>query len=228
MSESKPTPHPATFSALVLDAIKECLGVVGEALPDLDDWSGDEYRILDPFAGIGKVHTLGLRSVGVELEPEWAYQHRQNLVHDSRRLPFPDRFFDGIVTSPAYGNRLADHHEAKDASKRITYRHKLGRALTDGNSGMMHWGKDYRTLHRRVWAECRRVTVDEGFFILNISDHVRAGEVVPVADWHEETLYALRYELIHRVRVETPRMRYGANHDVRVEHELVNLYAKMP
>lgn len=218
-------PHPATFSDKVLDAVRDCLNVVGEALPELDDYWGHEYRVLDPFAGIGKVHSLGLRSVGVELEPEWAHQHRQNIVHDSRTPPFPNDFFDGVITSPAYGNRMADHHEAKDASKRITYRHKLGRPLTPGNSGMMQWGAEYRTLHRRVWAECRRVTVPGGFFILNISDHVRGGEVVPVTGFHDGVLRALKYEPIHEVKVETPRMRYGQNHEARVGHEYVILYA---
>ena len=202
---------------------------MGEALPELDDYDGGSYRVLDPFAGVGKVHTLGLRSVGVEIEPEWAIQHRQTIVGDSRELPFPDRFFDGVITSPVYGNRISDHHNAKDASKRITYRHKLGRALTPGNSGMMQWGKDYRELHEQVWEECHRVTVPYGFFILNISDHIRGGKVIEVSDWHFDHLtIALNYEIIHEIKVPTPRMRYGQNHAARVEHEYVWLFARSP
>jgi hypothetical protein len=121
---------------------------------------------------------------------------------------------------------MSDHHDAKDASKRITYRHKLGRELTDGNSGKMQWGSNYRTLHRRVWAECRRVTTDDGFFILNISDHVRAGEIVPVAEWHRKTLISLGFSLVRAKDIATPRMRYGQNADARVPYEHVWLFAK--
>lgn len=185
-----------------------------------------DLTILDPFAGVGLVHTLGLKSVGVEIEPEWANQHPQTIVGDSRNLPFPDRFFDGITTSPTYGNRMADHHNAKDASKRITYRHKLGRALTDGNSGMMQWGGKYRELHVRVWAECYRVTKDPGFFILNVSDHIRAGEIVPVSDWHLDALEEVGFDLAHQIDVPTQRMRFGQNHEARVEYEHVFLLVK--
>lgn len=220
---STPPPHPAKFSDAVLDAIRECLNVVCEASPDLSPWC--DYRVLDPFAGVGRVHELGQKSVGVEIEEEWARYHRQTIIGDSRYLPFPDKFFHGIITSPVYGNRMSDHHNAKDASKRITYRHKLGRELTPGNAGMLQWGKDYRDLHEQVWKECRRVTEDEGFFILNISDHIRAGEVVFVSDWHHDMIHALGYEMLHEVLVPTPRMRYGQNHDARVEHEYVWLFS---
>jgi len=218
---TKPVAHPAVFSDRVLDAVVECL--------DELHYHAERYplRVLDPFAGIGKVHSLPrILSLGVELEPEWANQHRQTIVGDSRFLPFPSGFFDGVITSPAYGNRMADHHDAKDDSRRITYRHTLGRELTDGNSGKMQWGLNYRTLHRRVWAECRRVTTDDGFFILNISDHVRAGVVVPVSEWHWKTLMTLGFKLVKEINVETPRMRFGQNHDARVTHEHVWLFVK--
>lgn len=221
MSEqAKPVPHPATFSAKVLDAISECLD---EVTYHNERWP---YRVLDPFAGIGKVHSLPVLSIGVEIEPEWADQHRQTIVGDSRKLPFPNGFFDGVIVSPVYGNRMSDHHNAKDDSRRITYRHKLGRELTDGNAGMMQWGSAYRSLHRRVWAECRRVTTDDGFFILNISDHVRAGVVVPVSKWHHDTLVKLGFTLVREINVETPRMRFGQNADARVEHEHVWLFVR--
>lgn len=182
--------------------------------------------MLDPFAGIGRVHELGFASVGVEIEPEWANQHRRTIVGDSRRLHFPDGFFDGVITSPAYGNRMADHHNARDASRRITYRHKLGRALTDGNSGKMQWGEKYQELHRQVWSECWRVIRSDGFFVLNISDHIRKGVVVPVSDWHHHALFDLGFRRVKQAHVETQRMRFGQNHDVRVDGEHVWLYSR--
>lgn len=45
------------------------------------------------------------------------------IVGNALYLPFRDRAFDGIVTSPCYGNRMADHHDARDDSKRNTYTH---------------------------------------------------------------------------------------------------------
>lgn len=45
------------------------------------------------------------------------------VIGDATRLPFDNRMFDAVITSPTYGNRMADHHDAQDGSKRITYRH---------------------------------------------------------------------------------------------------------
>lgn len=82
--------HPAKFSDPIIDVLlEETASVVGVAL--------------DPFAGTGKVHQLqrkGLRTVGVEIEPEWAEIHPQTVVANALHLPFPDKTFDAIVTSP--------------------------------------------------------------------------------------------------------------------------------
>ena len=39
---------------------------------------------------------------------------------DARRLHYLDATFDAICTSPTYGNRMADHHNARDSSPRLT------------------------------------------------------------------------------------------------------------
>jgi tRNA G10 N-methylase Trm11 len=55
------TAHPAKFSDEILARIH---------VHDTD--SPLRPLILDPFAGTGKVHRLdGIRSIGVEIEPEW-------------------------------------------------------------------------------------------------------------------------------------------------------------
>lgn len=204
--------HPARYS----DAVLEVMAPVLE--PGM--------AVLDPFAGTGRVHELAeecdVRTIGVELEPEWAALGTgPTLVGDARALPFPARTFDAVVTSPAYGNRMADHHEARDGSRQITYRHCLGRPLTPGNSGAMQWGPAYRELHHQAWAEAARVLVPGGLLVLNVSDHVRAGRVVPVTAWHLATLVGLGFTLAGSTTVATPRMRFGANHGVRVEGETV-------
>lgn len=216
------TPHPAKFSTPVLDAIAQVLAAqrfIGV--------------VLDPFAGVGGVHELageGVVTVGVELEPEWARQHPMTIcgsVLDLGALGFEDGEVDAIVTSPAYGNRMADHHtpSAADTSKRHTYRHYLGRELTDGSSGMMQWGDEYRAFHTEAWVEVLRVLRPGGLFVLNISDHVRKSKVMPVSAWHRATLRGLGVDWLPgdegRIAVSTRRQRHGANGDLRVVNEWV-------
>lgn len=118
--------HPAKFSSSILTVL------AGLVQP--------EWRILDPFAGTGRVHSLGSNTWGVEIEPEWASMHPRTIVGDALHLPFAAKSFDAVITSPTYANRLADHHEAKDGSVRHSYRHDLGRPLHPSNSGQLQWG----------------------------------------------------------------------------------------
>ena len=111
---------------------------------------------------------------------------------------FGDATFDAICTSPTYGNRMADHHNARDASPRHTYRHVLGRPLTRGNSGALQWGdgiagEEYRALHVAVWTECRRVLKPGGIFVLNVKDHIRGGVLQEVTKWHSVALLMLGF-----------------------------------
>lgn len=209
--------HPAPYSKSVIEAMKFL--VVTEA--DRRGIKIDDLRILDPMAGIGRVHELPGATVGVEIEPEWASQHPGTRQGDACDLGWPEDTFDVIAVSPAYGNRFADHHEAKDGSKRRSYRHDLGRMPSEGSSGTLHWGPDYRFLHIKAWREATRVLVPGGLFILNVSDFVAKGAIVPVAEWHLNELFCLRYRLESAQTISTPRMRFGANHQARVDGELV-------
>ena len=65
---------------------------------------------------------------------------------------------------------------------------------------------------------------NRGRFILNISDHIRKGKVVPVAEWHKETLENLGFSMEYLISVETPRHRFGANNDVRVVFEHIMVF----
>ncbi len=216
--------HPARFSDPILAAISSL--IASEI-----DRAGHLLRVLDPFAGVGGVHRLTeehCSTLGVELEPEWAGQHPRSMVGDARALPFPDGVFDAIVTSPTYGNRMADHHNARDGPRRITYRHSLGRPLTPGNSGAMQWGEPYRKLHRRAWEEVRRVLTPGGLIVVNVSDHIRKGAIVPVAAWHLDTIGGLGFRPERVLEIPTRRMRFGANHATRLTSEVVIVARKDP
>lgn len=107
---------PAKFTPTILDRIADELRVRMLADP----------LILDPFAGIGGVHGLRdrypCRTVGIDLEPEFAACHPDTLCGDSRHAG--SLLFDAgvgrpdvLVTSPAYGNRFADQYLGSDTEK---------------------------------------------------------------------------------------------------------------
>ncbi|RPI07877.1 MAG: hypothetical protein EHM63_07090 [Actinobacteria bacterium] len=176
--------HPAAFSRPIIAAVVELLE---------DD---PPARILDPFAGVGLVHEiadkLGADSIGFEIEPEWASMHERTVCADSRKLTRSmTGSFDGVVVSPTYGNRMADHHDAQDESDRATYRHRLGRPLTEGNTGGLAWGDEYRALHLAVWRRVVNLLAPGGRFVLNVKDHFRDGRRIPVSGWHVRTLLEL-------------------------------------
>lgn len=236
------TPHPAKFSKPILDVVD---AVLSEHLP----LGGD---ILDPFAGVGTIQQLERdgprrRAWCIELEPEWAKQtpNQDRVICDDAmkvmnflgtrgddRVPlggvhWPTRF-DAVVTSPTYGNRMADKHtpSPEDTSRRHTYRHYLNRALHPRNSGGMQWGRKYREFHRHAWELVHVMLKPEGVFVLNMSDHVRRGEIVPVTLWHKAVCKTIGFELLDEIKVETPRMRHGENANLRVDHETILAFRK--
>lgn len=211
--------HPAKYSDVLLPVFYEMVK--------------DTSNLLDPFAGTCKISML--KEMGYkgkiycnELEPEWAELGLGKVdaitTEDAEFLPYKDNFFDCICTSPTYGNRLADSHNAKDGSKRNSYTHTLGRKLHPENTGHMHWGEKYRDKHEKVWSECKRVLKNGGLLVLNMSDHIRKGEIVNVTEWHINTLENLGFKLVRKEKVETKRLRFGANSHLRLNYEYVILF----
>lgn len=261
-------PNPATFAPRIID----CIATDLTAFLNPED-SDEVVKILDPFAGPGGIHALRnlnrrWQTFGVEIEHEWAAASPYTWRGDSRRLAALRTVarrlpFDAIATSPTYGNRMADHHEARDPcractgiggfvmvdgdwlpgvqlghanetiyracqdcrgtglTRRHTYRHELGRALTPGNAGAMQWGDEYRDLHRLVWVQCFDVLKDDGLFILNIKDHIRDGVFQGVPGWHLRTLQSLGFMIENVTALATGAMRHGANRQLRADAELV-------
>lgn len=208
--------HPAKFSQPILDVIA--------------DLTNGQRPLLDPFAGTGRIHQLGGDTWGVEIEPEWATLHPRTVAGDALHLPWRDESFAAVATSCTYGNRLADHHNARDGSVRHSYTHDLramvgdpARHLHPNNSGTLKWGPAYRVFHEAAWAEVYRVLQPGGRFVLNVSDHYARRERQQVCAWHRTALASLGFELDEVIEVPTVRLRYGANRE-RVEAEEVQVW----
>jgi hypothetical protein len=203
--------HPARYSKGLIPLFHELLELHTPA----------SRKILDPFAGVGGIHELGVHpypwtTVGVELEPEWAEKHHLTQIGDATDLDFDDRTFGAIVTSPAYGNRLADSHNASDPETRRSYTHDLGRTLHENNGGGLQWGEAYRTLHAKAWDEALRVLQTGGLVILNMKDHIRNGVRQAVCGWHVDYLiYAHGCQFLDVVAFGAPSMKAGANAEAR-------------
>lgn len=214
MTDAKTTQprHPAKYSDALLPVM-------------LDMLSGCDL-VLDPFAGTGKIKRIVPNAVLVEIEPEWA-RIGGAVCGNALCLPFASGTFDAICTSPTYGNRMADHHNARDDSQRNTYTHAIGRKLHGQNSGAMQWGDEYRDFHVQSWKEAYRVLKPDGIFVLNIADHIRKGKQQLVTDWHISALWYCGFTKIEHRTIRAPGQRMGANGSVRVGYESVIKFAKV-
>ena len=181
--------HPATFSAPIMEVLRQVT---------------PKGPVLDPFGGVGTLGRLGAgwEVTSNEIVPEWAAQGWENgctvvVIGDARYLPFKDDSIPTLVTSPAYGNRLADQRASRtqgtadetraDRSRR-TYAGFLGRRLCERNGAGMQWGRRYREFHARACAEMVRVLAPGGWLILNIKDHIRDHDEQGVPAWWCKTV----------------------------------------
>ena len=219
-----PVKHPAKYSDNLLE-------VLVRHVP------ARTSTILDPFAGTGKVAELRrwlpnrqVQFWGAEIEREWALLATasgcRTIQCSTIRLPYADASFDGAITSPTYANRMADHFQARDTSKRNTYKHVLGHDLHPENSGGMQWGPEYRNFHVAAWAEVYRVVKPGGFLVLNIKDHIRKGVRQDVSGFHLLTLIRQGFAPRHFDAVPCPGQRQGRNGNLRVDFEEVIFFKK--
>ena len=204
--------HPAKYNKKIIPYIDEVLSQY------------NCIKVLDPFAGTGYIfdELPQYDWRGIEIEPEWVQMHPKIQIGNALQLPFEDNTFDAVVTSPTFANRMADNHTPKEDSKRITYRHYLGRPLNKDNSGQLQWGEKYKDFHIRAWKEVKRVLKYKGMFLLNIKDHIRNGEQIRVSEWHFNTVLDTGFRAILLRAVEVESMKMGANYNLRVPYE--NLY----
>lgn len=251
--------HPAVYSPAVLEAIDDVLERHGHPLSPRGG-----LRILDPYAGKGsgvdRWGEAGYDAVGVELEPEWKLCSQRVIRGDATHLDsMVDELgglFDALVTSPCYGNRMADCHEAKDRcpacvppvghnpsldasggpckkckgtgfTPRITYRHKLGRMPSTGSAAILQWGGLYRDHHKRFLEAALEVLEPGALCVVNMKNHIRDGVEQLVTEWWVNTLLVRGCQLVEVRRVPTPGMGYGANGSARTECEFL-IVVRMP
>lgn len=231
---SQVTKHPAKFTNVIMDQIERVV------LAECERFDPEEpVYLFDPMGGIGGVfglHTAidGLMITCIEIEKEWAEAADGNplkyicdhAIHDDFLRwvgTEEDMDWDIAVTSPTYGNRMADKHQPSpsDTSKRNTYKHTLGRNLTPGSSAGMQWGEEYRVFHVTCWNEVYRLLKPGGLFVLNVKDHIRAGVKQPVVAWHRAVCKQLKFILIEDIEIPVRGNRQGENHEVRVDVEHV-------
>jgi DNA modification methylase len=234
------TKHPATFNANILSVLETVAPAGG--------------IILDIFGGVGKIGALakaGRTIISNEIEPRWAIVGRENgcdevIIGDATNLSIESESIDAIITSPTYGNRLADIDKSqtrvgKDKKRsdytRRTYRAYYGKDLNTNNSGnKMHWfndhrGNKYRILHCKAWLEAARVLKLNGLLIINIKDHVRDGKVMKVSDWHRLMIESIGFEFISSLEIsvhgdQNTRRRIWRDGRVSINHENIFVYRK--
>lgn len=219
--------HPAKFSDTFLPIFSKLLAECNV--------------VLDPMAGTGKlalIKNYGFKGKIVcnEIEPEWMDTSEMPVdewhVGDASKMIWAENdSFDGICTSPTYGNRMADHFKSGVNTpkkwKYITYTHFLGRELNQANTGKMHWGEEYKQKHIEIYTECFRVLKKNGIMIINVSDHIRKGVQIPVSEWHKDVIIEIGFKLKEDILVPTKRMRYGKNHQIRVNGEHILIFTKL-
>lgn len=198
-------------------------------IPIFAELVGDAPIVLDPMAGTGeRLQQLSklipnTKIIGIELEPEWASITPSIVqVGSILSLPFADNSIHTILVSPPYGNRMAD--KEKPTSTRISYASYLQRPLMSNNAGGLHWGAKYRDFFINAWDECARVNSDR--FILNIKDFYQDFEVIPVTQWHIDTLENMGYYMIEHKQVEVKSMKRGRNSELRVPYESIIVFQK--
>ena len=183
--------------------------------------------VLDPFAGTGKLldrlAVLGYEPRGIELEPDWVCS-RFVVRGNALTLPYVFGTIDAVVTSPTYGNRMAD----KDMRESVagTYAKGLGRIASEGSSCHMQWGDEYRAFHEAHLAEVDRVLVDRGVYVLNMKNHYRRKEEQDVVGWWWDACDRLGWRRVVSVFVDTPGNRHGQNSELRADGEWVGVWMK--
>lgn len=257
MTSAPPVAHPAKFGEEILAAIVDVLTtypVVGEVL---DPMAGTGRIHLLEFLGY---ETVGVElepewaaqhprtQVGNAEHLPSGWNGRFGAVITSP--PYANRMADrheakeccrqcegpGIWIDPAgFEDETCPRCKGagRNAYKRNTYRHVLGRPLTEGSAAGMQWGSGtsgdvYRQSMSSILRGIYRVLAPGGLFILNVKDHYRKGELQHVPEWFEAQTGATSsgFRLVEKVPIPAKGNRQGRNGTLRADCEWLLVFRK--
>jgi len=208
--------HPAQFSPELMPALQAGIE------------AGDNAPVFDPFAGpgtrlAGLCDSMGIKFSGCDIET-WDHADErvaQGDATDHGVYPPPG---SQIVTSPTYGNGLNDHHEPKEDSRRFTYRVALERPLDVNNSGRygIRSGRKSWLQYWEINGQAVAQWATLGFPVtVNTKAFIHSGRIVDLPGMWEVLLVTNGYKLGNPTKVATPGLRFGANAEERIGHEVV-------
>ena len=213
------TPHPAKYSESLLPILaKYCYG-------DIIDIMGGVGK-----AGLLKQYNSEIKSVTInELEQEWAIQAKENgvdkiIIGDARAITGQ---YNVIVTSPPYGNRMADNFKpSKPDSRRKMYASDLGRTLSKGSVCCLHFYKKYEFSMTEIVSNFTK-NIEHKRIVWNTSNFIRNFKEIDIFLFYNELFVSFRYQMIAHEQVVTKRQRgVGVNTNLRVPFEDVAVYEK--
>lgn len=214
--------NPAPYTDSIIEALAD---IIPRHVPP-------DYWIHDPFGGEGKrlgalCDRLGYEFTGTDLE-EWLDADPRILLGDSTDPSTYPILPHAVVTSPTYNNGVNDHFDAKDSSRRLTYRVRAGHALHLNNTGRYsgRGSKKGEAEYWRITRDCVKHWPD--LVIVNVKDSVRGKTTVyPLVDLWCDLLAEYHYETGH-INVPCPGWRYGTNSDARVDTEAILIASRRP
>ena len=224
-----PADHPCPWSP---EALREVAHVIND-LTTGTFGGPPSLHLVDPMAGGGSIYRLVDEAMltdprwtitATEIEPAFAAHDPRVAVEDAtialRRTGRGQRAPDAIVTSPPYGNRMADTYipPASDTSTRFTYAVSLGQPPVDGSAAALGWGPAYRGAMAEIYAAIASAAAPDTIVIIDMADHLRDGVVEPVTDWTSRHLQAIGLRQIQRLPYRTRPIRY---HGVAIADSLL-------
>jgi hypothetical protein len=209
--------HPAPFTESIIDRLEV---LIPKHIPP-------DRVIHDPFGGegvrLGKLcDKLGYTFSGTDLE-NWRGGDERVIEGDATYAWSYPLVPYAVVTSPTYNNGCNDHFEAKDDSRRLTYRDRAGHALHDNNTG--RWsGRSSKKAEAQYWKLTRKSVVHwPNIAIVNVKDSVRStwdGGIYPLVQLWTELLEEFGYQ-VDAEEVKCPGWRFGQNSDKRLQTESI-------
>lgn len=214
--------HPAPYSPEVLIKFTS---LIPRGTHVHDCFAGDGVRL-------GKLaDNYRWRFTGTEIEAPFILDDR--VAHGDATDPdsYPSSSY-WIVTSPVYPNGIADDWNAKDTSRRRTYRR--ARAMIVGHDEPLHvnnmgrWGyrgTPLRSTARAMYWNLARKSIacwtGADRALVNVSDFMAGGKVEPVVRGWVQELTRQGWTVEDVQPVVTRRWKDGANRDERVENEVI-------